>query len=405
MSWLQRIRDNLKIITGDGREYFPNWLNATKAKEYNVAQFEFLNVPGTLVSRGTRKGNKYNLEIYFQGENHLDTAEAFDNSADDPRPWVLFHPFYGRVVVQPLSIAQDNSEYNVSKFSIPIVETIEQNNPRVTVDPVDSIKEVSTSALTNLQVSFEFNPPEALDIPPLLADVDRLYNRGIKNIRLTIDSSEYLNTYRRTYAAVSNAVAEPLAAIREIQTMINAPALFVDSVKNRVDSLIFQFNGMRESLVNITTVFDRRRYEQVSGALICTMCLASITNRDYRNRREVVEVVDKIVDAYDNYISDLDGLQGDNGGNPDSFIPDQSSLINISDTVNQTISQLFEISLGAKQERTIYLEDDSNVVLLAHRFYGLDQEDSNIQRIIDDNNIGLNELLQIKKGRAIVYTT
>jgi hypothetical protein len=43
------------------------------------------------------------------------------------------------------------------------------------------------------------------------------------------------------------------------------------------------------------------------------------------------------------------------------------------------------------------------VINITHRFYGLDLADENITRIIDSNNIGINEILEVKKGRKIVY--
>ncbi len=44
-----------------------------------------------------------------------------------------------------------------------------------------------------------------------------------------------------------------------------------------------------------------------------------------------------------------------------------------------------------------------NVILLSHKFYGSDENDDNLQKFIDTNNIGLNELLNISKGRKVIY--
>ena len=71
--------------------------------------------------------------------------------------------------------------------------------------------------------------------------------------------------------------------------------------------------------------------------------------------------------------------------------------------VNYAISQLFIIALGAQQERIILLGEDSNVINLTHRFYGLDSEDLNIDKFMRNNDIGISEMLQIEKGRKIKY--
>ena len=48
----------------------------SKTKDYNVAEFEFPEVSGTLVSRKKPKGSRYDLEIIFQGENNLDLSQG-----------------------------------------------------------------------------------------------------------------------------------------------------------------------------------------------------------------------------------------------------------------------------------------------------------------------------------------
>ena len=58
---------------------------------------------------------------------------------------------------------------------------------------------------------------------------------------------------------------------------------------------------------------------------------------------------------------------------------------------------------NAAQQRIYRTEKDTNVILMAYKFYGLLPDDSTIQRVIDENNICLNEILQIKKGRDLVY--
>jgi hypothetical protein len=126
-------------------------------------------------------------------------------------------------------------------------------------------------------------------------------------------------------------------------------------------------------------------------------------NFSYPTRVEIVETIEKILDAYNTYVEDLDSFQSDNYTSTDSYLPDADSLIQLSDLVAFTVANLFIIAASAKQERIIYLEDDTNLVMLAHRLYGLKADDSTIQQVIDENNIGGNELLQIKKGRKIVW--
>ncbi len=67
MSWIDKIQDQLIITCGDGKEFRPSWINASKDMNFNVSLFEFPNIKGTLVKRGTPIGKAYNLQIFFQG--------------------------------------------------------------------------------------------------------------------------------------------------------------------------------------------------------------------------------------------------------------------------------------------------------------------------------------------------
>ena len=48
-------------------------------------------------------------------------------------------------------------------------------------------------------------------------------------------------------------------------------------------------------------------------------------------------------------------------------------------------------------------EADTTPINLTHRFYGLDEDDVNLNRFIETNNIGLSEILIVKKDREVVY--
>ncbi len=405
MSWLDKIQERLVITTGDRTRYYPNWLNAVKTKEWNVARFEFIDVRGTLVKRGTNKGRTFNIEIYFQGEDHLDIAAQFEDSADDPRPWKIEHPFYGSLLCQPISLQFDNTVYNVSKITGTLVETIDESNPQIKKDPIDEIYQKVTNLQSVTEQYFSVNMPKltSIDISHLTDNIESVNSKVRTKIKLTVDLQNYFNLFNDANAKILDITSEPLEAIRAVQAMLNAPALFTDNVQSRLNMLTDQFDLLVDTVRTILTVGDKLIFENNIVNSMATIAQAVVTEIDYENRKQVVGVVDVIVGKYDEMIELLDSLQTDNGGDPDSYIPDAASMQAIGSLVNTTVSQLFNIALNQKQERVVVLMEDTNVVLLTHKYYGLDAADENIGKMIRDNGIGLNELLQIKKNRTIVY--
>jgi hypothetical protein len=405
MSWVNSVQTEFSIITGDSKEFKVLWLPSTKGVDYNIAEFEFPNLAGTLVQRGTPKGAKYNLEIYFQGEDNIEKALEFEQSANDPRPWTLAHPFYGNIVVHPASLLFDNSKYNVSKITGTLLETITQDNPKNTIIPADKIILDVEKLNATFATSFatDIPTPNTSDKNNLTSNTLSVYNEVRKKISNTLDAEAYFNAFNAANAAILEATDLPLECITKVQAILSAPYLFADSVKNRVNTLISQFNKLHDSVAVIVKRNDKKIFENNAGVTLAAICAASVTLPDYRNRNDVVAIIDLLSDVFDSYIADIDGLQSDNGGDPDSYIPGANSMIALNDIVNFTLANLYDIALSSKQERIVILEDDSNIILLSHRFYGLLADDSTIQQLIDNNNIGLNETLQIRKGRSIIY--
>lgn len=405
MSWVEKVQTDFSITTGDGREFNVLWVPASKSVDYNIAEFEFPNLAGTLVQRGTPKGARYNLEVYFQGEDSIDTALIFEQSANDPRPWTVIHPLYGTIIVHPVSLLFDNSRYNVSKITGTLIETITQDSPKNTVIPADKIilDVDDLNATFSAAFSTDIPRPNTADINTLTESTTSVFNDVRKKISNTLDAEAYFNAFNTANAAIAEATDFPLECITKVQSMLTIPYQFADSVRNRVNMLLSQFNRLHDSVETIVRRNDKKIFENNAGVTLAAICAASVTAPDYRNRNDVVIIIDILNNAFDQFIADIDILQSDNGGDPESYVPDANSQIALSDIVNFTLSNLYDIALNSKQERIIILEDDSNLMLLAHRFYGLLPDDSTIQQLMDTNNIGLNEILQIRKGRSIAY--
>lgn len=404
MSWIERVKNQIIITCGEGSEFRPKWKNAVKTREYNVTEFNFPEVSGTLVKRQQPKGNKYGLEFYFEGDDNIDVSTAFLSAADDPRPWVISHPYYDRIVVQPISLNVDNSQYNSTKITGTVVETITDTNPKTSVNAQDKI------IADQNEINTVFEESYANDVSPVIDDVNQmtennesLFLEGEKVITETSDFESYFNAFNMANSAILNATNEPLTAIRTLQAVVNAPALFVVGIDTRIETMKTQFEKLIQSIVGVTEFSLKKLFENNSGVLISSMCLALVTDAEYSSRKDVVSFIEELVDDYNNYLTQLDSIQSDNANSPDSFIPDFRSQLLLNDLVNFTVSNLFEIAIDSRQERSIFLEEDSNIINVAHRFYGLDLQDSTIDELISTNEIGLNEFLGLKKGRKIVY--
>ena len=106
---------------------------------------------------------------------------------------------------------------------------------------------------------------------------------------------------------------------------------------------------------------------------------------------------------YDEYLEILDSASVSIYDIEYSWSPDSTSSILLHDLVTYVLGSLFVLGLDSFQERIVTLEKDSNLILLTHKYLGLDASDESIENFRKINDIKLNELFKLKKGRTIKY--
>jgi hypothetical protein len=407
MSYTENIKQAYRITTGEGSVFQVLWKNAEKSYEFNVAQFEFIETPGTLVDRREVKGRTFPLEIYFQGDNHLVESSRFEVATLDKRAWFVEHPLYGNINVQPISLTFNNSEsISYTKITGSLIETIVNGGLVVSESPIDVIEELNSESLEVGSLAFSTVEPNPASMS---ANVDVLYEQGKTVSKSQIESEDYFNKFNSAQAAILNATNEPLAAIREVQTVIETPARFVVSVQNRIQLLISQFTSLNNSIINLLqsniSLADKVLFENNAGPLVGAIALAAglPVGTDYQNRNGVISVINDLVNTYNSYVGTLDNLRSGVPGNPNTYTPNSDYQNLLNSLINFTVSNLFNIALNARQERNFILTDDDNLISLSHRFYGPSINDNNLNEFRLINNIGLSEILGLKKGRTIIY--
>lgn len=406
MSWIEQVQRGITITTGDGESYQPSYLNASFQTEYQTSVFEFIGVDGSLVKKTTKIGTRYNLEIYFQGADHLDVVKKFIRSCSDKRAWTVDHPLYDILTVQVPSLNCDDAFYDPSKITGTMIETIKDGEENIFLIPIDQIEPLFFEANEKYVNSLTATVQPA-DITQLNNDNNGAYRRGVPVLPqgLPEQFEQFTNIFNTASTYIDTATATPLLMMRAVMGVITAPSQFLISAQTRVKLLQDTMDSLRANILGFITVSSKQLFQNKSGACMGALCVATGTplGADYANATTILEVIDILSARRAQYIADLDSLQSDNGGNTTSFIPDASALIAVNDLVNVTIAALYSLSLSARSERSIVCETETNWIVLAHRLYGLDNTDVNINSLIDQNQSTREEYLQLEKGRRVVY--
>lgn len=415
-TWIDLINTELSISTGDDKVYVPDYLTASvnRHMQYNIAKFEFPNIDGSLVKRGTPQGTQYNIEIIFQGEDHLDMAAKFKKSADNPKPWTVSHPFYGSLFVQPIYLTQDNSRLNMSVFTGQIIETLLETGIAPQLNTPDAVKAQVAAINTSFAESFAADVPEPSPavMDRLTTNINGTYTLVSGKLNGNQDNEDkFTDLYRKASGVLNTTLYSSLDIIEQAAALYGAPAAFLDTVVNRYSMLRLQLELFGQAVAGILGLYNRptrslkKLYEHNAAVCITAMCDAAVTNitTDYDYRPAVLSVVAQLIGAYNTYVTNLYTLQSANGGQVDSYIPDAGSVTALAQTVSTVTAYLFGLSASAKQQRMMVVQNDTNVILVAFELYPDMDVDESVNLVIANNNIGDNELLMLRKDREIIY--
>ncbi len=403
MSWEDRLENTVfEITTGDGKKYKPLWISGEKSVEYNYGKFDFINVEGSLIDRKKPKSCKYPLTFLFQGKNNIDESEEFERSAKDSRYWVVVHPFYGVIYGQPLSISRSDVHFNTTKVSVDFWETIIEDYPASIVSLKDRVfsEALSLNALGVAHFVSSIKPSSS-DIP-LIKENIATSSRAFSVLHSGDEIIKYKNKTIKALHAADNLVLNSEGLIKAVQLIVDVSKGSV-SIQKRVQVLESVYYSLKSILRKNQ---NSKYYFEAQGAtILCAIFETAVTptQGDYATRDQVQTCSNRLLKIYNDYVKTIDDNQVfqydiENKWNPSADL--QTALHSI---VINTVSGLSGLAFGAKQERIVEVEKNTNIFLLTHTYMGLDSNDKNLELFRKINCLGGSELFLIRKGRKIKY--
>lgn len=395
MGWKDKIEDIVfEITTGDGEVYTPLWKDAKKNIKFNAEGFDFVGVEGTYVNRKKKSGNQYPLLFYFQGDDCIEQAEAFEQSTRDSRQWSLKHPFFGTLKVQPLSLNFDYTSYNSVKITGTVWETISKKYPKSVTDQSSEVQEQKSSIDSNTEDLFVESTVETTSENIQSSLSSSLITGDKYDVLIDNDSDAAVlrDLISQASGAAQNILSAPTIYIQQAIALINFPFVIEESIKTKI-------NVMIEAIQSLVDIFltdndndkDREIYELQSSVMLSELCRNAVDS-DFDKVSDVFDAIEDIFDIYTEVNTNMDDINYVQN----SELAQQTDLI-----VNTTIATLFDVAFDSKQERSVIINYNDNMITLAHKYYG--PGDDNLIEFIENNNIGITEYLEIKKGREIIY--
>ena len=106
MSWLDRVRGSIRLISPDGKTFDAKWVGDSRSAEKKLGIFTYPKTNGTVVQDLGLNGTRYPFRLFFDGEDNDLEATRFFEAFNERGTWAVDHPTKGRVALQPVSVTE-----------------------------------------------------------------------------------------------------------------------------------------------------------------------------------------------------------------------------------------------------------------------------------------------------------
>jgi prophage DNA circulation protein len=411
MPWTTRLREAALTSPGGTRLTF-NFENVSQTVEKKTTAFEFPDADGTFVQELGRSGRRYPLRAIFWGGDYDLEAEAFDSILLERGTFKLEHPLYGTVDVVPFGRITRRDDLktaaNQAIIEVTFWETIGLLFPAAQADPGSSV--LSAVDEFNAAISGAYADLLGLDTAiervTLENDYLRVLGAAQEELQGIADTQDDVRTQFNAIVDSVNAgidilISDPLTLAFQTTQLIQAPARALTAIEARLSAYGRLTTGIIGGEGVATPGLDSRDSNAFHTADLyastgVTGSVVSVVNNQFITKTEALAAAETI-------LTQLTAVTNWRDVNFESLeeIDTGEAYQQLQEAVALAAGFLVEISFSLKQERSVILSRARTIIDLAAELYG--SVDDQLDFLISSNNLSGSEILELPKGREIVY--
>lgn len=429
MAWQDRVRRGAYAgPSGDIIEF--DFEDVSRETTKRTAAFQFQGVNESYVQDNGYGGRRYPLRCIFWGDECDRIATAFELLLLEPGVGTLTHPLYGTFDVVPFGTITRRDALK-SAGNQAIVEVTFWTTTGVvypTAGP-SLLNEVELSVANfNAQLAQSYGESLQNETATERANLRGTVDAGVRTaneyLRKPAEALEKgaqeFNAWQITISrGISALVGNPVLLAGQVTQMIQGPARALIGIENQ----IVAYADFIRSIINSDTGQPWRQVcacsnprRQVTMANdwytadlfalngLVSMAIAAIS-AEYKARPEALSVADYLLDELEALVAWREQGFSTLGG------PGYGARINVLDTgaayqaAQETIAYcagyLVTLAFTLAAERAIVLDRPRTIIDLAAELYG--EVDEKLDFLIDTNNLTGSEILELPRGREIVW--
>lgn len=413
MTWVDRLAE-AAFTSPLGERIAFQYASLPKERDHRGTAFEFPDVNGAYVQRKGVGPRTWVMKVYFSGSDHDLAAARFEAALEAPGFGTLEHPRDGIVTCTTLGkVTRDEAPAtsgNVTVLTVGFMETIERLFPGATEggtqkarDLLGAVNDATSQALADSvkaetpgeKFSFLQSYRDALDtveswvkpLADLRADTARKFGR-------ILDSVD---------AGISTLIDDPVTLAYQTLQLIQAPSTAHDDVSAQLEAYenlaasIISGDGAVRSPGNDNSNANAFYVDALLVAGAVSGAALSAANGAFGTKPEALSASERLGVMFDVAAKWRDA-------NHDSLgvFDSSESYSALLDAVAETMGLLVGRSFSLAQERRITLESPRCYIELCAELYG-DISDDRLLFFIESNELTGDEILELPKGRGVVY--
>lgn len=412
MAWNDRIREAAYTSPGGDRITFA-YENVRKTVDKKTTGFEFPDANGTFVQDLGHTGRKYPLRVFFWGDNYDREADAFEAALLERGTGKLEHPIYGTVDVVPFGTITRRDDLktaaNQAVVEVTFWETIGLVYPAAQTDPAAAV--LAAVDEYNATASEEFDGATSLDSAVEQVSFKNAYGALLDSARSGLQTvADAQENVQKQFDAIYDAInegidvliARPLTLAFQTTQLLQSPARALTNIRARLDAYgdlansIISGDGGVVSPGNDSTNSNLFRTNDIYASTYVTGSVVSVVNNQFTTKTEALAAAEAVLTQLDDVTAWRDDNFQSLGG-----VDTGAAYQQLQEAVALTAGFLVEISFSLKQERRVVLDRNRTIIDLAAELYG--SVDDQLDFLINSNNLSGSEILELPRGREIVY--
>lgn len=393
--------------------------DVSRETELRTTAFQFSGLDDAFIQQNGIGPREYPLRVIFSGNDHDLLATSFELALFQKGRGTLEHPLYGTFKVVPVGKVTRRNDLvqsaNESVIEVVFSTSLASAYPVGFSFPGNELQ--ASVAGFNVAAALQFKNATSLASAIQQASIKGSIRKGLGEIRQTMQSVSdqtaaskraFDDNFRLVNEGVDVLVGQPLLLARQISDLTQAPARALAGIKSRLDGygrLLLKLIGSNgpefdSAAADTADALARRNAFRLADHIALSALGGSIiaaAETDFTNRPEAQIAALEIQRQVEQITSWREGRLATLGE-----IDTGEGYQAVQQAAAEAAGFLVELSFDLLPERAVVTDRARTVIDLCSELYG-DLSDATVQTMIDTNRFTGSEILEVPKGRRVVW--